>query len=314
MLSVSSCASEPPPAPSPPTRVIPSAGLPRSSGITITPDQLSNSDPCGLLSPQALSRFGRVSIEMGSQFTTCEGTISLTDGGTATVSSGFEFKPPEGTSVTPTDRNGVTVYSAAGGSNGCSRYIVVSDHATITVTASLARRPDLLCAIADAAIDGMLSQLVRGELLPAELPPNSLGKQDACRLLDHTEIRRIASIDPRQVHPSYNGQGCEWNTGTERSPSVYVSFWRTFRPEVDESTDREITIDGRTAIVDTWVGGTLKLPSCEVQIVHRPLDRPILAREVEKLSVSVYTDAPEESNCAPAIELATAALGRLPRG
>jgi hypothetical protein len=312
MLSVSGCADEPPPAP-PPTQVIPSAGVPRSSGITITPDQLSNSDPCGLLSPQALSKFGRVSIEMGSRFTTCEGSIRLTDGGTASVSSEFVFEPHDGTSVTPTDRNSVTVYGAQD-SNGCRRYIVVSDHVTIAVTAGLARRPDVLCGIADAVIDGMLPQLVRGDLRPAELPPNSLGKQDACRLLDHTEIRRIAGIDPRQVHPSYNGQGCEWNTGTERGPSVNVSFWRTFRPEVDEGTDREITIGGRTAIVDTWVGGTLKLPSCEVQIVHRPLDRPILAKEVEQLSVSVYTEAPEESNCAPAIELATAALGRLPRG
>ncbi|MFV2115819.1 hypothetical protein ACFHW0_26270 [Micromonospora sp. LOL_025] len=314
MLSGSSCAGDPPSLSTPPTQMIPSAGVPRSSGITVTPEQLSISDPCGLLSPPALSGFGRVSIEPGSQFTTCQGAISLADGGTASVSSEFAFRPHEGASLTPVDRNGVTVYDAPGDSNGCSRYIVVSDHATITVTAGLARRPDLLCDIANAAIDGMLPQLVRGGLQPADLPADSLGEQDACRLFDHTEIRRMTGIDARQVHPAFNGQGCEWNTGTERGPSVLVSFRRTTQPKIDERTDRAITIDGRTAIADPWVGGALKLPSCEVQLVHPPLDRPTSVREVEQLSVSVYTEAPEESNCVPAIELTSAALGRLPRG
>ncbi|MEH1100607.1 DUF3558 family protein [Micromonospora sp. CPCC 205561] len=255
-----------------------------------------------------------MSTEMGWQYTTCQGTISLTDGGAAMVSSEFRFKPHEGTPLTPADRNGVTVYGAPGDSNGCSRHVVVSDHATVTVIASLAQGPDLLCAIADAAIDGMLPQLTRGELQPLVLPPDSLGRQDACRLLDHTEVRRMAGIDARQVHPSFNGQGCEWSTGAERGPSVLVSFRRAPQPKIDEGTDRAINIDGRTAIVDTWVGGALKLPSCEVQIAHRPLERPTSTSTVEQLSVSVYTEAPEESNCAPATELATAALGRLPRG
>jgi hypothetical protein len=48
--------------------------------------------------------------------------------------------------------------------------------------------------------------------------------------------------------------------------------------------------------------------------VHRPLDRPSETLVIEEVTVQVSADAPDESNCPLAIELATAAVGQLPQG
>ncbi len=257
---------------------------------------------------------------MGTQFTTCDATIRLATGDTAVIGVGFDFDVPTGS--TPRNRDGVTVYDDEGDEYWCRHTVVVSDHAVITwaagVRGGVTGNRALSCEIAQTAVDGVLPQLKRGELKPAGLPPNSLGRLDACRLLDHRETGRVPGIDRSRLHPGFNGQHCTWGDPEVSTPSVLVSFNRTAEPRADSPRDRRTTINSRSAVVHPMVGGSnpdsRTLPGCQVRIVHRPLDDPDGVQTIEEVSVQVTADAPDESNCPLAVELATAAVNRLPQG
>jgi hypothetical protein len=287
--------------------------VPTSTGITITAEQLSNSDPCGLLDPKVLSKFGDASIEVDYQFTDCGGEISSPGSDQIRISVGFDFAPSD-RSMAPSIRHGVTVYSDAD-PNWCRRSIVVSAAAAINLAVAADAEPTR-CQVADAVLDAMLPQLKQGRLTPANHPPNSLAKVDACRLLDHTETHEVPSIDRTQLYPGYNGHHCTWGKETVSDPHAFVSFSRSFPPEADDAGEIAITISGRPAVVDPFAGGEndsyRTLPDCDVEFAYRPLDRPSGVRTVELVHVGVSFDGPEKARCDLATALATKVAERLP--
>lgn len=263
--------------------------MPRTTGIAVTPEQLAKADPCGLANQDSLARFGTVSLDIGIAFTDCELTVLIGRHDVVTVQVSFEFAPSA--DAKPIARNGVTFYGDED-TNWCRRYVVVAERSTIFIAARRSPLPGPACEFADAVVDGMMPQLVRGELKPADPAPKSLAWQDACHAIDFTEIRRVLGRDPVTLTPAYNNQTCTIDTGGQADPSVLVTFTRANRPEADEQTDRKITIDGHEAVTDTWVGGgtgaNRTLPSCAAEVLYRPLDRPMGIKQIEQLQVSVY--------------------------
>jgi hypothetical protein len=316
LLFAAACASEPPPPPTPtPTTVVSPVAVPRTNGIAVTQEQMVKADPCGLVNQDSVAKFGKVSVDIGIAFTECELTVVMAPHDQATVRVAFTFGPLA--DVKPITRNGVTFYGDED-ANWCRRYVVVTEQSTIFVAAGRAPLPGPSCEVADALVDGMMPQLARGELKPAETSPNSLARQDACHVIEFTEIRRLLGRDPIKLIPAFNGQTCTIETGDALvDPSILVTFTRGSQPKVDEETDRKVTIEGREAVTDTWVGGgtgaNRTLPSCAAKISYRPLDQPMGIKKIEQLQVSVYREAPENTSCQPATDLAAAALRKLPR-
>ncbi|CAM3599971.1 hypothetical protein KIPE111705_16255 [Kibdelosporangium persicum] len=314
LLCAVACTSEPAPPPPPPapTTVTSVAAVPPTGGIAVTAEQLAQADPCALMNQDSLAKFGRVSMNIGIAFTECEMTVVMARHDQATVQVAFRFAPPAG--AKPISRNGITFHGDED-TNWCRRYIVVSEQSTIFVAASRAPVRGPACEFADAVVDGMVPQLARGELKPAEVSPDSLARHDACHVIEFTEIRRVLGRDPVKLTPAYNRQTCTIDTGGPADPSLLVTFVRGHRPEVDEKTDRAITIDGREAVTDTWAGSgsgaNRHVPSCSAELAYRPLDRPMGTKTVERLRVSVYREAPEDTNCQPATDLTAAALRKL---
>ncbi|MBE1486756.1 DUF3558 domain-containing protein [Plantactinospora soyae] len=314
VLLLAGCTTESaPPEQPPPASIIATVTVPPSSGITITAEQLSNSDPCGLLDSQVLSKFGDAEIEIDFRFTGCNGEISSPAGDQVRISVGFDFDLSS-LSMAPSIRHGVTVYRD-GDPNWCRRSIVVSPAAAINLAVA-ADAESTRCQVADAVLDAMLPQLRQGQLTPANHPPNSLAKLDACRLLNHTETHEVPGIDRTQVYPGYNGHHCTWGKETVSDPHVYVAFNRSFPPEAKSTGAVATTIAGRPAVVDPFAGGEndsyRTLPDCNVEFAYRPLDRPSGVRTVELVHVGVSFDGPEKARCELATALATKVAERLP--
>lgn len=305
---------EPPADVPPPAAVVPSSTVPPSSGIAVTPEQLADADPCDLLDARALSTYGKAEVESESRFTGCAAQVFPETGSLIRLRLGFDFRPTN-TTLTPRQRQGVTVYGDTGDETWCRRSIVVAPTAAINLGVAADNGPDA-CPIADAVVDAMLPKLKQGQLPSAGHPPTSLANLDACALLQHTETNQVPGIDRTQVHPGYAGQHCTWGVETVDAPNVFVSFDRTYPFKVDGADQRLTTVSGRSALVDPFEGGEnpqyRTLPNCSVEFVHRSLDPPDGDRTVEVVQVDVSFDGPEQARCDLALDLATRAAGRLP--
>lgn len=296
---------------------MPSAGLSAPRGIAVTAEEFAEVDPCAFVDTRSLGELGTVEVAQGRIFPECEvrvrkgnytGSFRYTK-----VNELTNYTAPPATS----DHGGVTVYNYAAPENaGCKREIEVADRAFVEIW--LSEEPsEPTCRNADAAVDGTLRELGRGNLPSAGLPANSLANQDACGLVDRELADRVPGIDKGQVKASYGGQGCTWGVESVTEPNLYVAFSREEAPAVDRPVEREITVVGRRAVVtprpanehSEWLGPSKA--NCAVAVEHRVSEVP---GKVEVLAVVVAADAPEASLCPLAIEIATQAAGRLPQG
>jgi hypothetical protein len=317
VLCLSACAAEPAHSQIGDTTQNPPLATAPPVGIAMTPAELADAEPCGLVDVEALSAFGAVTVEQSRSFNECDVKVEK-DQYSATIR--FEKKlemTNQASPPVPSDHGGVTVYDygTPDTSAGCERNISAFEKAIILIWIS--QTPEqITCEIGDAATDGTLRKLARGGLPSAGLPANSLGKLDACKLIEQGEAERVPGIDRSQSHPAYGGQNCTWGAESITEANLFVHFGREEPPSAADG--RETTILGRRAVVKTtpandnsWLIGPSKA-SCEVNVVHRPAE-PVGAGKVEVMGVSVSGDGPEGSLCPLAIELATAAVGRLPK-
>lgn len=305
---------EPPADVPPPVSVVPSSTAAPSTGIAVTAEQLADAEPCDLLDARALAKYGRAEVESESEFTGCAAQVFPETGSVIRVRLGFDFTPTN-TTLTPRERQGVTVYGDTGDETWCRRSIIVTPTAAINLGVAADDGPKA-CPIADAVVDAMLPRLRQGQLPSAGHPPTSLANLDACALLQHTETNQVPGIDRTQVHPGYAGQHCTWGVESVDAPNVFVSFDRTYPRKVAGSDQRLTTISGRTALIDPFEGAEnpdyRTLPNCSVEFVYRPLDPPDGDRTVELVQVNVSFDGPEQARCDLALDLATRAANRLP--
>jgi len=301
----------------PPSSLVPSVTVPLSDGISVTEEQLRRADPCALADRQVLSAYGAPTIEPGYLFTDCEATFLGADRSGLTLSIGFDFAFPDGFTMTPRVRAGVTVYGDTGDDNWCRRGVAVAEHAVISLAVGGTPDTNVTCGTADRALDAVLPKLVDGDLPAADLPAESLANQDACALLRPEEAFRVPGVDKDQLTPGFNGQTCTWGNPVVSDPHAYVSFSPAFPLDADSPRDRTVEIGGHNAVVHPEVGGSNSsyrtLPGCEVRIEYRPFARQGVMKSIEELSVSVTADAQDESSCPLATDLAKLAVGRLPR-
>jgi eukaryotic-like serine/threonine-protein kinase len=280
----------------------------------------ATADPCSLIRPEPLDRFGDTLLEADSgNFDRCDVVIDsaqdrftvqlqLAQAGTAL---------PEGV---PEERDGMVIVRGAPANGECVRTLRLSDANDVRVIAKPVRGPlPDPCAVADVATDTALAVLVSGPVPRRSAPfdPGSLATVDACGLLDRATVATVPGLETVDPDPGFAGWDCDWENLTTGA-SVVVAYDRN-RGGIGRNAGNRVQIEGHEAAARKDEDGA----GCDVQILHRPYTDKRGYPSAELLIVKVDLAAPPPpapgaaparlpDPCARAVAVATAAVKRLP--
>ncbi|WP_142061487.1 protein kinase domain-containing protein [Pseudonocardia kunmingensis] len=279
-----------------------------ASGPPPTLGDPATAEPCALLNPEPLERFGKTILETdGGGFERCD--VYLESGPDRAVArlqlAPASEVPPEGV---PEERDGLVIVRGAPVNGQCVRTLRLSDGNDVRITGQLlvGAAPDP-CAVADVATDTALAVLVRGPVPRRSAPfdARSLAVVDACALLDPAAVAKVPGLETVSPDPGFAGWDCDWeNVAT--GASIVIDYDRDEGLSPDAGNRMELA--GRDAATrpDEDRAG------CDVTILHRPYTEPGGKPRVELLLVKVDHPAPIPDPCAQAVAVAEVAVNRLP--
>jgi serine/threonine-protein kinase len=269
----------------------------------------ATADPCSLLRPEPLDRFGQTLLEADSgSFDRCDVVIdSAQDRFTVQLQLAQSSTVlPEGV---PEERDGLVIVRGAPVNGECLRTLRLSDGYDVRVVARPVRGalPDP-CAVADVATDTAIGVLVGGPVPRRSAPfdPASLAVVDACGLLDAATVATVPGLETVDPDPGIAGWDCDWENLTTGA-SVEVSYDRN-RGGIGRDAGNQIRIAGRDAATRADADGA----GCDVRVLHRPYTDKRGYPSAELLIVKVDHAAPVTNPCARGVAIATVAVGRLP--
>ncbi|MCQ8191357.1 serine/threonine-protein kinase [Streptomyces rugosispiralis] len=289
------------------------ADSPARTGPAGTIGDARTADPCTLLSPASLSRFGETVLDPDyGEIDRCDVLLRGESGSDiADVQLNFGTDPPEPGGDVPTRRVGnVTVGAYQRDGDECRRNIGSADRKQIwIITERLGTPAPDPCQLGDAATDYVVSVLDRGQVPRRSGQPvaGSLLRGHACRLLDGDELERVAGVRVAERDPGFGDWQCEWTDGSGDA-GVKVVFNRDNQFTTDDG-ERAAVIAGRRSTVapNEWQDD-----SCLVRMLHRSYRNYLGDDTVEFLSLNVYGPRSTEKLCETAKALAATAAKKLP--
>lgn len=270
---------------------------------------LRSADPCTVLDAASLSRFGHT--QLASAYGTlnrCDVLVLSPDGdqmADAEVDFSSDPQPFDGGARVRRVGN-VEVASLARDGDECLRFIRTPDRRQIVVDGRRqgAGGPDP-CALSDAAVDHALSVLDRGPVprRPAAWPAGSLGRLDACALLDPAALGRVPGLRRRPSGRGFADWTCDWASPDGERSYVQLQF----------TQDNDLTDDGKparvagtTSYVSAEEEGT---GSCVVCTPHRTFTDSAGDPAIELFRLTLREQGHKSAEvCAGARELAGAAV------
>ncbi|SDX66492.1 Serine/threonine protein kinase [Amycolatopsis xylanica] len=274
-------------------------------------------DPCSLLDPVVLAKFGPVSPDPDyGNFNGCEAHIkrgpekgNLVDVRVAIELPGELPPPPK---LPEPGHIGIPERPPAKDEK-CERIIWLPDgnQVKLVVKHNSGNWFHDLCGIAEPVVDGALKVLNRGQIPRRQQPPakGSLQALDACALVSGEESSKELG-GRATMEAGYGNWTCYW---TSQNRQLTVEFNREWAPlEADEGT-RE-TIGGREVYVkggdQGWEEG------CKAEIAHRPFTGAagsLSEHWVETVMLHVEQRGTEGStHCGVAKAVAAMVAARLP--
>jgi eukaryotic-like serine/threonine-protein kinase len=274
----------------------------------------ATADPCSLMSPDPLDRFGRTTLDPDpGNFDQCDVTITS---GQDYFAARVDFGKA-GTALPagqPEERGGLVIVRGAPVDGGCLRTLRLSDGYDVRIDARSVRGvlPDP-CAVADVATDTALAVLARGTVPRRAAPfePGSLAVVDACGLLDAATVATVQGLETIQPDPGFAGWGCDWETvpavpPAPPGPSISIEYDRN--RGLGNNAGNPMKIAGRDAAAKVDGDGL----GCDVTVLHRPYLAPDGRPSDELLIVKVDQATRVANPCTRAIAIATVAVERLP--
>ncbi|MFC5832682.1 serine/threonine-protein kinase [Nonomuraea insulae] len=303
--------------PSPPTGGTPAAGGAitgsRSPAVQGVLGDRRTADPCALLEPASLARFGSTDLDPDyGNFDRCDVLVSPPSDAVVDVRLDLNLDPPPEQAKAARTTKVVTVVEDPAESDACSRTLVLAGvtDTTITVTAKRdekGRAP--LCEIADAATTHAVETLNEGRIPRRDpgFPPESLANQDACTLLHAQALEVVPGIDAADPDRGYGGWDCEWESTTS-DIWVDLTFDRGPTPNAEGGTATRL--HGFPAFVRPEAEGE---GTCLVNIVYRTYIDGHSQTAAETLLMLVGGSRPVDRLCRMATDLAGSAAAELPR-
>jgi hypothetical protein len=274
-------------------------------------------DMCKVRDLADFSGFGEVTPVLGGRYSECAEDIALTSGGTAHVS--FGIWRPGLVAQGPTEQRGdLAIVSPEGVGTSCLRQIEfpTGHHLDVNVTidGSSAASP---CAIAGVGADAVVRNLRSSGTAPTVATlgdPNSLRRQDACKLLAPADVVAVPGVKPSAGRPLYADWACSWGNNPSipgfSPPAVVVQFQRAVaRNPQDAGTLHEI--GGRDVYVRMAQGDNDQV-MCLADIVNRVAADPGEQPYAELVILSVYADVSATRQCQLSLDLAKKLITQLP--
>jgi hypothetical protein len=269
----------------------------------------ATADPCALLPPEPLDRFGETILEAeAGNFDRCDVTI---DAGQDRFTTQVQLARsgsvlPEGV---PEERDGLTLVRSTPVNGECVRTLRLSDGYDVRILARPVRGPlPDPCAVADVSTDAAIAVLLRGPVprRTSAFDPGSLATVDACGLLDRAAVATVPGLETVDPDPGVAGWDCDWENVTTGA-SVELTYDRN-RGGIGRNAGNKMQVAGHEAAArkDDDGGG------CDVTVVHRPYTDKRGYPSAELLVVKVDLAPPVPDPCAKGIAVATAAVKRLP--
>ncbi len=274
---------------------------PETSASDLIGDERT-ADPCALLDSKALEdQFGTAALDTNvGNFNRCDVLVGVRAAEPVDVEIQLVTQMSHSMRGEPFD-----VVNKASDTDSCDSTVVVDDMYGVRVTATqgaLSRNSgDLLCDIADVAVDTVLEALRRGPVPRRDtpFPPDSLAHVNACELLDNRALAVLSAVDT-DPEPGFGRWACEWYSPVDE---VKVRI-RYDQHATAESLQTEKTqLGDHVAFVDADTD-----TSCTVRILHQAG-----GTQQGTVDLTVGGDSGDEDYCATAKDLATAAAVRLPR-
>lgn len=275
-------------------------------------------DPCALLVPNSLARFGKVVLEPNlGNFNHCAIIIDTT-GKDGKIAVGLDLLLPNEYPPQPPTPGKVSLMPADPPTpNNCQRTITLPNLYQVVIAARQveAKPTQLLCGAAEAATLATLGRLNQGTIpRRSAFSAGSLGSVDACTLLSDDAVTAAVGA-PVKPEPDYGNWTCYWENKAN-DMQAGLEFDREW-PLANYPPDGEtrISVDGRLAYVDTDEGG------CQVELVYRRYTPAIPSQKGTPVqrdeTVTVHLDKENagdgKSLCPAATTLAKAVASRLPR-
>jgi hypothetical protein len=274
-------------------------------------------DPCALLVPNSLARFGKVALEPNyGNFSECH--ISVNTGGDDTIDVGlFLYLPDEYAPPAPPGK--ITLMPPdPPEENKCKRTITLPNlYRMIIAARQVQHKPtQLLCGAVEAATLATYNQLSQGPIPRRQAPfaANSTALVDACSLLPGN-VAAATLGEVVKPEPEYGSWTCFWQSDDEKK-QIGVEFGREY-PLADNPPDdsTRTTVEGHLAFLTT------EEHLCHVTVVHRrytpavPSQKGTPRQRDETVVVTWENDNVNDAKslCPATTTLAKAVVSRLPR-
>lgn len=265
-------------------------------------------DPCALVDPRALNRFGTTQEDSSyGNFNRCDVLINPGDN-QVDIKIELDNTPPQTGQVTK--QGAVTVIRTSASDGQCDRGLPLPDGNSIDVTAKVdnGNGPPDLCTMADAATDTVVSVVSRGTIPKRTVQPGlrSLFYVDACSLLDGAALNSFPGVDALHPRPDFGNWGCTWQSTTNKE-SLSLIYDRNL--PLTAADGEPLRLSGHAAFDE---GNNYGDQSCEIAVVAGQFRDTYDTLKDELLLVLVEGDLPMNQMCTQATALAAPAAARLP--
>jgi hypothetical protein len=294
--------------------VIRPAAQPAAGSASATIGDPRTADPCGLVNPSTLARFGGDDVDPAyGNFDRCDVLVQA-GGGTVDVEDQFLSSsspaPLPGT-VQRIGAVGVVRGTLDIANAECLRTILLTDQNRILVQAHVTSDKSTadLCAMAESATTtavGVLNKsgVPRRKTTP---DPHSLSTVDACHLLNASDLAVVPGIDATQTDAGFGDWECSW-TSNSTNTTVDVRFDRNTPLTAADGT--QIQTGSRPAFVMPADDGP---GTCAVEIEHRTYTNTNSDQISEIVRITVAGGSQLQSQlCGTATQLANSAAAKLP--
>jgi serine/threonine protein kinase len=306
----------PPGPPSAPAMTIPP---PTSTAATVPIGDPRLIDVCTFLDPAQFTGFGRVTDgpAIVVRFNRCGLAITLTTGGGAEVKvSVVELRTPP-VAARAEQPGGLRIARPAPTQSGCTRTILLSDQAAVSITAQMLNGGSAdPCALADLATEHAVRVLTERGVPHLPSPggdANSLQRLEACALLDDQSLRRVPALNPARRHVGFANWNCQWGddplSDGFQPPAVDLMLQWVYPLNLEG--EQRIRVANR----DVYVGPRTDdrgRSACYAWIVHRdePFSTGKPAHEI--VMIAIYAATPGTEQCGLAQDFASAVISKLP--
>jgi hypothetical protein len=244
-------------------------------------------DPCSVVNPQALPRFGPGRFAKPESLEYCL-IEARTEKGTVEVEIGWLFQSSvrdlEGF-PSQTRQGGLRVLSVGQYQGGCERLLVFDDGIALGVRAyPIAKEDDpQLCAVSEVVMDQVVTGVVNGNSSKIDFQDGSLGPIDPCPLVTADmlgTVPSLAKIPPESVPAKHT---CRFDNEATDSLLVVV-FEIGGMPDGDTGE----LVGERYLTKERFDDEDKEYSGCTVVGQHKPISYRSVPNLIERMSVHVY--------------------------